>query len=279
MTVSARGVHAVLAAGVARPELVDAWQVRPEALRAHGVDPGSIDLAAVKLFAGFTTKVRHNGVRTLLPMSFRLMAEAGFEIELFAWYASFAATHHEGYAGTIEERAARFVAFAEGWLDPSLREHALLWDLLRHEHALSVLGRTPADESERPARSAAADAPAAGTGGEIGPASVLRACGEMLRYEMRSDPVFVAGELARRSAGWRHVVCGTRYLAYQRLPGAGVRTAELDAFGYYALAFADGRRTAREISVLLGADDATPAFLRGLEQLAEAHLLELADAA
>jgi hypothetical protein len=256
---SARRVQAVIAAGVACPSLLDAWSSSPETLRTHGVEPGTVDLAAIKKFAGFTAKVRHNGVRTLLPMSFRLMSEAGFEIDLFASYASTASVHHEGYAGSAEERASRFIDFAQGWLDMRSREHVMFWDLLRHEHALSRLDRSGTD----PAAPAEVNRP--------------RLSGDVLLFEMQSDPAFVAAALAQRSGRWRDAEASTRYYAYQRpAESARIRIAELDAFGYYALTFIDGGRSVPELSVLLGAGEPPAArFLRALDQLAEGGLIRL----
>ena len=70
---NARRVHAVLAAGVQNPALIEAWRRDPELLRGLGLDPAKVDLDALWKFAGLTLKVRHNGIREDLPLTFRLL--------------------------------------------------------------------------------------------------------------------------------------------------------------------------------------------------------------
>jgi hypothetical protein len=256
---TARRVHAVLAAGVQSPNLIDRWRTDPRALGAHGLEPSSFDLAALWKFSGFTTKVRHNGVRNLLPMSFRLMAVAGVEIDFFASYASFCAANGTTYTGTLDERCDKLVAYAQRWLDPSRNEHALLWDLIRHERALATLAEPPA------------------AAGDSAPprAGVPRVNGRLLLHEMRSDPSATAAALAQRDPVLDNAGEEPRYYGYWRPDGAGdVQIVELDAFGYYALANADGVRSAGELSAALGLGaQPAPTFLRCLRQLADAGII------
>jgi hypothetical protein len=260
---TARGVHAVLAAGVQRPDLIDGWQSDPRALRAHGIEPTSMDLPALRKFSGFTTKVRHNGVRNLLPMSFRLMNAAGVEIDFFAAYASFCAANGQTYTGTLDERCRKLVAFMERWLDPSRKEHALLWDLVRHELALVMLAESPAASTSQPAP---ADS------------GVPRIAGDLFAYEMRSDPSATAAALAQKTPDLDRVELATRYWGYWRPEhAADVHVVELDAFGYYALSNINGVRSAAELSALLGlGPQPPPSFLRALGQFAEAGIIRFA---
>src|ERR1051325_1267801 len=130
-------VHAVIAAGLKEPGLLARWKQEPETLRECGVDPDAIDLEALWKFAGLTTKVKHNGLRADLPLTFRLLNIAGLEIEIFGAYAAFHAG--KSFGPTVQERIDELSYFLEQWLDFDKREHALLWDLIRHEAALARL--------------------------------------------------------------------------------------------------------------------------------------------
>src|SRR5262249_41294423 len=112
--VNARRVHAVIAAGVQNPALIDAWRRDPSLLRELGLDPAEVDLDGLWKFAGLALKVRHNGIREDLPLTFRLLHVAELAVEAFA---SYAAERGEGRLGDTEGRARDFVDFLEGWLD------------------------------------------------------------------------------------------------------------------------------------------------------------------
>src|SRR5438034_203283 len=130
---NASRVHAVLAAGLQDPLLVVRWEEDPQHLLAYGIDPSTVDLIALRKFAGLTAKVRHNGLRHSLPLTFRLLNVAGLEIEVFSAYAMFRATSGNGYADTIAGREQDLLNFMEGWLDPGRHSHLLLWDVVRYE--------------------------------------------------------------------------------------------------------------------------------------------------
>lgn len=257
---TARRVHAVLAAGVRSPHLIDRWRADPEALQAYGIEPASIDLPALWKFSGFTTKVRHNGVRNLLPMSFRLMSAAGLEIDFFASYASFNAAHGHTYSGPLDERCRKLVDFMQHWLDSSVHDHVLLWDLARHELALATLAEIPAPEPAGPAS-----------------AGVPRVAGRLVLHEMQSDPDATVAALASKKPVLEHLGLSTRYCGYWRPErSADVHVVELDAFGYYALSNADGVRSTAELSELLGCGpQPTPDFLRALGQLADVGIIRI----
>jgi hypothetical protein len=128
----ANKVHAVIAAGLQSPELINLWRGDPNLLRNCGIEPESFDFYALQKYAGLTTKVRHNGLRLDLPLTFRLLNVAGLEIELFSAYATFRAASGIGYADTTAGRAQDLLAFMEQWLDFDRHEHVLLWDIMRH---------------------------------------------------------------------------------------------------------------------------------------------------
>jgi len=67
---TASRVHAVIAAGLENPQLLERWQREPDLLRKCGVDPDKLDLNALWKFAGLTAKVRHAGqLRPRLPLT------------------------------------------------------------------------------------------------------------------------------------------------------------------------------------------------------------------
>lgn len=249
----AERVHAVIAAGLENPRLLARWQQDPDSLRGCGVEPREFDLEALRKFAGLTAKVRHNGLRADLPLTFRLMNVAGLEIEVFAAYASSRASQGGRYADTTAARAQDLLNFLEHWLDFERHEHALLWDLLRHELALAQLGRlnAPADRLDEPARDSTAAAPAVRRARRA--PSVPRVCGHVVLHEMRCDPRRVGAMLWEKSPRLCEVELGTFHFCYWRAGGADeIHILQLDELGFYLLTLADGVRTTAEIGRMLG---------------------------
>lgn len=267
---NARRVHAVIAAGVENPELLALWQREPELLRNSGVDPDKLDLSALWKFAGLTAKVRHNGLRADLPLTFRLMNVAGLEIDVFASYASFRASEGGRYADTTDGRTQDLLIFLEHWFDSDRREHVLLWDLIRHELALTRLSR----KSQRPldpdaARQVLSNTPRA--------TSVPRLCGDVILHVMRSDPRVVGMALRDKAPRLDEAPLGTFHFCYWRKRGgAEIHIIQLDELGYYLLSLSDGKRSAADLSRLTGGSG-RPAggFLRALGELADFGILAL----
>jgi hypothetical protein len=218
----ARRVHAVIAAGLENPQLLERWQREPGLLRNCGVTLDSLDLDALWKFAGLTAKVRHNGLRTDLPLTFRLLNVAGLEIEVFASYASFCASEGRRYAATSEERAQDLSAFLGRWLDFDRREHVLLWDVLRYELALTQLSSPATVVPALPvAESSVQPAPRA--------SSVPRICGHAILHEMRCDPRHVAALLKEKSQRLDEVPLGTFLFCYWRRDAAAeIHILQLD---------------------------------------------------
>lgn len=265
---NARRVHAVLAAGVQSPDLIERWQLDPRELQVHGIDEGTLDLSALWKFAGLTTKVRHNQLRPRFPLTFRLLHVTGMEIEVFASYASLQSSMGQRFASTTDQRAADLIAFLKDWLDPRRRSHSLLWDLVRHEEALASLGAIlPATRDE----GADASLPVPGT---PDPASVPVLNGEIVLHEMRCDPREVAPVLFERVPRLDRLPLETRHWCYWRASGPHIRVLELDEFGYYALAFSDGMRSVAELGAdLAGSPQPTPVFMSLLGELAAVGVL------
>ena len=149
---NASQVHAVIAAVLKKPGLLARWKQEPDILRECGVDPDLIDIDALWKFAGLTTKVRHNGLRADIPLTFRLLNVAGLEIDVFGAYSTFHADR--SFGPTVQARSDDLLLFLEQWLDFDKREHALLWDLIRHELALARLRKleTTAAQPQRTLR-------------------------------------------------------------------------------------------------------------------------------
>jgi hypothetical protein len=262
---NARRVHAVLAHGVRNPDHIERWRQDPAPLVAQGIEPGSLDLPALLRFAGLTAKVRHNNVRNLLPMTFRFMAAAGFEIDLFSNYASLCSARGDSLPPSNEERAAALIRFIEHWLQPEIPEHLLLWDLIRHESALFALSKHSA---ESPA------APPIGQTPAPSPSSIAERNGLLILHELRSDPRELIAMLNRRNHDWSSLPIATRYFGYWRPDSAEAQILELDEFSFYALSYADDARTAAALSRLLtGQRRPSRGFLRLLGGLASHGLL------
>jgi hypothetical protein len=260
----ARAVHAVFAAGVRSPHLIEEWEEDPESLRRYGLDPETVNSPALRKFAGLTAKVRHNGARNLLPMSFRFLAATGLELELFAAYASECSRNGQQFDTTSEERCDKLLGYLERWLDASQPDHVLLWDLIRHEYAVSSLsGRPAACSSDIPDEKRA------------DPSCVPRICGEMILHEMQSDPRLLAAAMSQRNPRWNDIEASRHYFGYWR-PSTkdAARMLELDEFSFYALHFIDGNRTAMELNELMGGcGEPGSDFLQALDQLAEAGMV------
>ena len=253
---SAGQVHAVIAAGMKEPGLLARWKQEPETLRQCGVDPDAIDLEALWKFAGLTTKVKHNGLRADLPLSFRLLNIAGLEIEVFGAYASFHAG--KSFAPTVQERIDELSYFLEQWLDFDKREHALLWDLIRHEVALARLRKLDitADNSMVQGRPRASSMP--------------RVRGEIILHEMRSDPRTVETLLQQKNPKLKRAPLGEFYFCYWRAEDLYV--LEMDALSFHLLSTIDGKRSAAELSHLLTGGCKTP-LLNSLAELAAVGII------
>jgi hypothetical protein len=258
-----RLVHAFMAAGVENPSLLQLWQGEPDLLRSYGVDPDGLDFEAMRKFAGFTAKVRHNGLRGSLPLTFRFLNVTGLEIELFSSYALFRASEGSAFSETTEARTRDLVSFLEQWVDPDRREHAMLWDLGRYELALSQLSKQVRAVRSLPATKARSRSlPSA--------AGVPRVCGQIILHEMRSDPRTIASRLQEKSPSLEGISFGTfQFCFWSGSEGGEINIIELDELGFYILTLADGKRSTSDLSRLMGGKS-RPArgLLKALKELA-----------
>jgi hypothetical protein len=225
-------VHAIMAAGLENPELIARWKQEPELLRTYGVDPAAFDLDAIWKFAGLSAKVRHNGLRFDLPLTFRFLSLNGLEIEVFGAYAAHKAHAGTRYAATIEGRIVELVDFLGGWLDFDKREHALLWDLIRHETALAGLRKlTPVAKQCR----------------------VPHVVGEIVLHEMTCDPRAVGKLLREKTFDSNRVQrCVVRLCYWNPGDPEEICILELDELGYHLLSLVDGEKSMADYKRLLG---------------------------
>jgi hypothetical protein len=268
---TARQVHAVLAAGVQNPQLIEQWQRDPGLLIACGVEPDAFDLTALRKFAGLTVKVRHNGLRGRLPMTFRLLSAIGLELEMFASYGAFCASRGHRFADTSDGRAADLMAFFECWLQMDHPGHALLWDLIRHEEAIARLRK----ERSSPSRAVSTVGDVAVLRRTPSGAMVPRVCGEIILHEMKCDPRAVQRALHQSAPRLDQIPLETHYFCYWSPDSTGeIQLLDLDEFGYYALSFVDGARSTAVLSCELGGSRRpSRGFLRSLGQLAAVGII------
>lgn len=258
-------VHAVMAAGVDRPQLLERWMADATQLRGLGVEPDGFDLQALAKFAGLGVKVRHNPLRPMFPLGFRLMSVAAIEIDLFAAYALQRSREGRAFAADMAQRARDLVDFIGGWHDPSVRAHALLWDAMRYELAVAQL-RAP-----QPEAIAASDARAPR-------APCIR--GVVALHELQSDPRVLAEVLHASAPRLEDVPLQPQTFCFWRAPGKddGSDTAVIavDALGQHLLSRIDGRRSAAALARELGGGrDATRAVAIGLDSLAAIGIVDM----
>lgn len=241
---NARQAHRWLAAGLADPALLARWRRNPESLREVGLSPGELDLDALWKFAGLSEKVKHNGCRTHLQLTFRLLNKLGIEIDAFAEYAASAAERRRRGRISVDERTEALAGFLDGWLDPELDAHALVLDLLRHELAIARLRElaATAGEATAPAR---VPAPASAS-------SVPAINGELLLHEMSFDPRIVA-ERVRHDPTFSDLRRGAVRLGYW-WDGAArePRLLDLDELGAGLLELVDGATSLEAMAARLG---------------------------
>ena len=122
-------------------------------------------------------------------------------------------------------------------------EQALLWDLIRHEMALSRLRKTSARCDESTVNDAPVQRRARSN-------SVPRLCGEIVLQEMRSDPRVVEKLLRRKRPNLKEVSLGTLHFCYWRTP-EDLFILQLDELGFFLLSTIDGKRSVADIGYLI----------------------------
>lgn len=265
---SARQVHAVMAAALANPHLIERWQQEPELLRKHGLSSADLDLNALWKFAGLAVKIRHNGLRGELPWTFRLLNVLGLEVDIFASYGSFLARTGTSLGNSSEARAQDLCAFFEHWLDCENADHSLLWDLIRHELTLMQLSKI--ETLDPPSRTSAPlqEAPPC-------PATISSVCGNIVLHAMRCDPRTVIATLRHTSPPLHTVTREDCHLCYWRPPATSdLHILQLDELGFYLLSCSDGSVSAADLSRrLVGGRRTAPNLLKVLAELRAVGIL------
>jgi|SRR5947209_3792895 len=265
---NARNVQAVLAAGVHSPNLLAKWQQDPAFLRSKGIEPHTIDLAALRKFAGLSVKVKHNGLRFDFPLTFRLMGLAELDIPVFADYATHCAETGHRLAKTSAQRARDLISFLETWIDPGQKKHSVLWDVIRHEQALAQLKGLSTENSVPAADHGRASKVLRGS-------SVPHIRGQVILHRMQCDPRAAASALFQRPFRLEQISGEIHFYCYWR-EALDIHILDLDEFGFYALRLVDGVTSVAELNRRLGGGRRpTPAFLDALEQLASLGILYL----
>jgi hypothetical protein len=268
---SARRVHAVLAAIMADPALLERWRRDPASLSETGLEPADLDLEKIRRFAGLVTKVRQNDLRLELPNTFKLLDIAGLSIELFAAYAKPAADLRTAGRKSKPDRIRALVEFLDDWLNRSDRAQALAWDMIRHETAILALRQEGAPECTlRPSRR------------RLSGKSIPFHRGRVIHHAMSCHPAELETALAAGAkglAGLRPTPC---HIAYCR-DGSSTRihVIEIDELGAVLLDLSDGRRSVAVMTAQLrgaGVSLVTADLCHAIKQMVAAGLLLIGEA-
>lgn len=264
----------MMAAGLANPELLARWRRDPAVLRAAGFAPGDVDLDGLWKFAGLSEKIRHNPCRDDLSLTFRLLSKLGLEIEVFASYAPRSAERRRAGKGSVADKIDGLVEFLDGWLDVDRHEHALLWDMIRHEATLARMRKRMArGEGESPAAGAVAAAPRGASKAD----GVPVIAGVLHLHQMTFDPRILAERLRQQSPQLSDLQRGTIRLGYWWQGGtAGLAIVELDELAAHLLSLVDGASSVAALAEKL-AHTGTPIPLQPLrgafDELAQVGLI------
>jgi len=200
----------------------------------------ALDLARVRHFSGFITRVQHNFLWEAFPGTIGLLRRYGIELRVFARYA---ANHQRLRARDAPqpERVKAFAAFLRSYLeDAGPRPYAGLKDVLEYELAIWVLRR-----------SAVSSVPAGDkTAWMTIPLAAWRNLVPGLRFPVAlcahtTDPIATLEWLERGTRVPAATQDGGQLRLYWRSAERDVRMADVDP-GVGALVQAiDGRRSAR----------------------------------
>jgi hypothetical protein len=202
------------------------------ALAASGVFPPDC-LERLSLFRGFIVKVKHNPVRTALPLTFRLLSAVGKELAFFRYYApSYLAVRSSGPLALerqVQLMAKHLRQFIEA--DSSLTGRAVA-DVLTHEMALWSL-RANSVEIQPP---------------QSGGAIAWRGRLDVRRY--RTDVLHACAALAARDIEpARDLRDRDHALAYSRPDHSdAVEVFEIDELTAFVFSMVDGRRSLADIA-------------------------------
>jgi len=241
---SARHVHAVLAAAVDDPALLDRLRRQGGARGSRGRTE-DYDLERLRLFAGLTVKVRQNDVRQRLPLTFKLLDRLKLSMPLFAAYGTQAAALRRGKKPTPEQKIESISHFIESWLDATDSGHALVRDLLLHERALLAANGAAAGAPTRKPGATPALAP------PVTLASAPRRAHRLILHETSCDLTALERLLASRDAPLSALPRGRFHYVYCPDAQGGVSAREVDDLGHVMILLANGRRSVARIADVL----------------------------
>jgi hypothetical protein len=197
---------------------------------------------AIWRFSGLVTKVRHNDVRLIAPLTFKLFDLSGVSIDLFAAYAKRADALRKGGKKSAREKLLSLSDFLGTWLDHSNPAHSLMWDLIRHESAIMELQTSIASESVR----RNCDLP------DVSLSSIPVQRLPVIHHEMSCNVIELA-RVVRAGTNKLPLLCREpHYFAYHHgRDGAQIDVVEVDAIGSVIVDLSDGHRTIGEIRSVL----------------------------
>jgi len=243
VSANARHVHSLLARALVDPVLLERWRHNPSALNKMGSLSRTLDINRVWRFSGLATKVRHNDVRIVAPLTFKLLDLAGISIELFATYASRADVLRKEGKKSASEKLSSVSCFLSDWLDRDNPVHCLIWDLIRHESAILEL------QTVAPSQPPNSDDPVFM---EVSLQSMPTRGGTLIHHEMSCNPVELARRLRIAPNQIPSLQRGQYYFAYcQGSDSTRIKVLEIDALGSVVIDLCDGHRTIGKISRLM----------------------------
>ncbi len=250
--------QSLLAAGLDDPWLIERWRREPELLGPLGVDdPGVVDLDTLARFAGMAAMVKHNQLRSFLPLTFRLMRSYGVDLELFTAYAMTRSRTRMAFAPSAAGKAVDLVEFASGWLGPDDAAHVAVLDAARYELAVARLG--PWFDAGLPA----------GTDPVRDGAGVR---GHIILLELRSEPATLADAL-ESGIDTSSIALSPRSTCLWRDPVGHVSIVSLDPLHFEVLASIADDRPLQQLVDALDVAGAAVVVAEAARRLAEAGVV------
>ena len=245
---TAQYAHTIIAAGVSDPQLLAQWRRDPAALSRLGVDPNALNIEALWKFAGLITKIRHNSLRSDLPLTFLALNCTGLEIEIFANYSLRHTALKAAKPNSNEEKSNSLVKFLECWLNLTIPDHALIWDIIRHEHALSQTYHLVPDTQQKQFN--------IGESCEVEAYAIPVIQGSLLTYRMSFDLKTLVERFQRRPVDLSGLEPGEFFTGYWWSgEGSQINLLDLDALGFYMLSMIDGTNSIKSIAERLDGDE------------------------
>jgi hypothetical protein len=211
--------------------------------RARSRGDTAVDFERVRLFAGLAAKVRQNDIRLRLPLTFALLDRLKVSIEIFADYAKPAAALRKANKKSPADKIDSFCEFLDGWLDHGNPDHALAWDLIRHERVLLEL---------RDGATAAPVQPGDAKRRKVTAKSIPVRRARTVHHEMSANPLQLEQILRTRSGDLSALARGQFHYVYRwdELRGC-VSIDAVDELGCVLFDCADGANSVAQMAAAL----------------------------